>query len=350
MMPRPLITPTALILAALSAPALAQTDLEDESLREVEDALRERPNNPVPVDAQRAPMVGPVTPGVGPDPALWLDDLPVAPRAPDGTLVARRGATVFQAPTGEWVAVFEPGPRDSLDLGPMVLLPTRSRERFEVLAATQLGADENGRVTDVLALTLTGEVTLYRGRNYFLLTAFSRPESIERATEDAEITAHDVAEPSSSRLQDDPEIADLLADLEQRRDTPRGLQNPVRDPNTLVDVEELDAATDGRRAFITLRDGEPMSRQTGRLVRSGAGEPLFVSDTGIGSEGGAEGTDGPLVLLPNLVTQRLESLAGARSDGIKLEVSGRLYVFDRRAYLLPSFYSVAPPSEITAAQ
>jgi len=232
----------------------------------------------------------------------------------------------------------------------MVLLPTRSRERFEVLAATQVGADENGRVTDVLALTLTGEVTLYRGRNYFLLTAFSRPESIERSADGTEASEGDETEPGASRLQDDPEVADLLADLEQRRDTPRGLQNPVRDPNALIDVEQLGAETDGRRAFITLRDGEPMSRQTGRLVRSGSGEPLFVSDTGIGSEGGAEGTDGPLVLLPNLVTQRLESLAGARSDGIKLEVSGRLYVFDRRAYLLPSFYSVAPPSEITAAQ
>ncbi|MEM9064321.1 MAG: hypothetical protein AAGB51_02405 [Planctomycetota bacterium] len=346
-------------LAVLPGTAAAQqdTDLEDRSLRQIEDALRQRPEPAGPLDAERAPPVGPVTPGIGPNPTRWLDGAVSGSIVPGGTLIARRGASVFQAPTGEWVAVFDAGPEGSRTLPPMVLLPTRSRERLEVLAASQVQRDDEGLAEGVLVLGLTGEVTLYRGRNYFLLTSFTRPEhrappeliEPEPAPTDAEPTESEV----STRLQDDPDVASLIRDLEERRSTPRGLQNPVRDPESVLDTDELDAEQDERRSFITIRDGVPISRLTGRLVRSGAGEPVFASDSGIGSGGrglGSGGTEGPMVLLPNAVTQRLENLAGARGDGAQLEISGRLYVYDRRAYVLPSFYRLVAPSDIAIAE
>lgn len=84
----------------------------------------------------------------------------------EGTYLVSRAARVSRSETGgEWIATFE-SDSDGHQDPPMILLPCRLLER--IVAATQSEGD-------AAAMTLSGQVYVYRDANYLLPTVMLRP-------------------------------------------------------------------------------------------------------------------------------------------------------------------------------
>ncbi|HYE03674.1 MAG TPA: hypothetical protein VD963_10620 [Phycisphaerales bacterium] len=84
---------------------------------------------------------------------------------PEGTYLPSRRGRMARNPAGDWVFVFDSGPRGRTE-PPMVLMPSRTLEEMERLAGGQ---------GEAAILTVSGQVFVYKGQNY-LLPSFVVPE------------------------------------------------------------------------------------------------------------------------------------------------------------------------------
>ena len=76
-----------------------------------------------------------------------------------------------------------------------------------------------------------------------------------------------------------------------------------------------------------------MLSRRGRLRRTNAGAWIFVFDAD--SAGLA---DPPLVVLPCLLLQRMQRLAGLSTSNASIIISGRIFRYGDQRYLLPTVY------------
>lgn len=307
----------------------------------------ERPQGtPDSVEPAKNPSASPVNPAEPADAQdlldrtlLGLDGSSPVPRGvimPEGTLVNRRTGLILRAPTGESVFVFDPAGEGEQTLRPMVVLPTQSRARMEELSQ----ADGERRYS------VSGELTVYRGRNFLLPTTFSRAAEANESGAGAE----DISDGDLTRLADDPSVEELIQSLEDRRDMPRGLMNPRMEQG-----EDDDNRRDRRRgrslndedrvvSAAAISEGKLLMRRPARLVRIEGGVLALATDQGIAQPEGEDA--GPLVIMPSQLAQRLENIAGRHGDALSVEVSGRIYGYSGVTYLLPTLVSIEPPSDI----
>ncbi|TVQ63200.1 MAG: hypothetical protein EA378_02605 [Phycisphaerales bacterium] len=305
-----------------------------------------------------ADRVAPTTrPGAAPRPVLrpdlseipGLEETLGVPRGrlmPEATFLVRRQGTLLKAPSGERVFVFLDAPEDrpgqTVPLRPMVMIPCATLERMERYATGDAGLEY---------FTVSGEVFLYRGRNYLLPTAFSTSPLEEamgeigarREAGRAPGTPPAEGEAVPPSPEPDPDVQDLIRDLEARRETARGLS---------VEAIEDEARQLGERGRAALaaelgwNEGETLLRRRGRLTRLGGGEWAFVTDSG------ASGTrtEAPLVLTPSLALLRLENLGALRGESQAIELSGRVLTYRTRAYVVPTMFVVHPDGELSPLQ
>lgn len=317
----------------------------------------------------------------------------------EGMFLTARPGGLLRVSTGDWVFVPQDtgeGPR----LRPMVILPSQTLTR---LAA---GAQA---LTGQAAGVVSGQVFVYRGREYLLPTAYRiiAPEQIsniptgltptepekgkpdeaqpsdakptdnkpsDSKTEASGVTTPDSkpdeksdekpqAKPLPTNLEKDPSVEELVRDLEARKTQPRALTprvgggdrvttnkvetKPEAKPEVKTDAKPGEKTSEvAKEAPIeSLPEGKLITSMRGRVTRTGEGELAFSRDGDHDSPAG-----GAMVLLPCQTLQSLEELTAWRGEALVLEVSGRAFEFENRRYLLPTMFVVQPPSETRPTQ
>ncbi len=112
---------------------------------------------------------------------------------------------------------------------------------------------------------------------------------------------------------------------------PSGSSEPVVEP-----------ATTGTRL---LRENTFITQRRGRMTRSMTNEWVFTMDADAKGKG-----EPAMVLMPCMNLQNMEKTVERAGEGTSFTVSGTVYVYKGRNYLLPSMYVVNRRSELSPAQ
>lgn len=284
----------------------------------------------------------------------------------EGVFITARPGGLVKVSTGDWVFV----PQDTGEgpkLRAMVLLPCQTLTRLE--AGAQL-------LTGQAAGVVSGQVFVYRGREYLLPTAYRiiAPEEMVKAapapTTSSEPTSADkaseekpgVAPTHPTDLEHDPSVEELVRDLESRKTQPRALTPRTGGADRLPTQQPAAAPTpasgDGTKQGVDtgaasataptgdqLAEGKVLTSMRGRVTRTPEGELAFSRDGDPDSP-----TGGPMVLLPCQTLQSIEELTAWRGESLIIEVGGRAFEFENRRYLLPTMFVVQPPSDTRPTQ
>lgn len=308
--------------------------------------------------------------------------LPSAKFMPEGTFVTDREGKLVVTDSGDVILV----PVAGSDLPLMVVLPC---QRLEQMLASRAA---NGPESKFL---LSGQVFVYRGREFLLPTLFA----ISRGTHSALVqtpaknnesqpasgtggstpaaTAPTNTNPTQPTAEStDPRVSDLIRDLEASRNSQRRIMPtptpPSAQPNASIPMvpvappsptpptspttapgqgTEVNPANDGGNpagAVSTLaNEGTVLVSKRGRVVRLPAegGRLALAIDNDPNSPGAA-----PMILQPSRMMEQLESVAAGRGEEFVLRVSGRVMVFEGKNFLLPTFYQFVPKMDVTPRQ
>ncbi len=195
----------------------------------------------------------------------------------------------------------------------MALLPCMTLAALEQVAGPRAGDSD---------FLVSGQVFVFRGRNYLLLSRFevaqgapARPEQPATAGAGAEGDA-----PPGSPAED-PSVESLVRAVEER--TGEGREPPA-------------GAGPGSAPGPTLREGAVLALRRGRVMGVKGGAVEFTTDNDPESPVG----DARLTLLPSLNLERLETLLADRPGGLVVSMSGRVFVHGQTNYLMPTMYVV----------
>jgi hypothetical protein len=271
------------------------------------------PDRPPAAPAGDVEPVRPAPPPVG---ALSTARARRAPLLREGSHVVRvRGRLDRDEPRQAWVFVIKPtvpgDPVHELTIMPNSLLG-------EVESIVDSAPDR------VLHFELTGQVFVYRQRNYFLAT--HPPLLVEHEPRETAVpaAAPDEAGPAGD---DDDSTDAIIRDL--RRDAG---PVPRRRP---ADEDPAGASGDEAAPARLMAEGDVLVSRRGRIQRSGGGAFTFVFDAD------AEGlADPPMTILPCLLLERLERYVRRSGERAAVLITGRVYTHDRRNYLLPTVYRI----------
>ncbi|MCC6429162.1 MAG: hypothetical protein IT435_20365 [Phycisphaerales bacterium] len=330
----------------------------------------------------------PAKPAAGPRAPESGIPVPVARRAREGIFIIKQRGELMVARTGDVIFIPDKG-SPARTSRPMVLLPSQTLARLESAAGLRVdsaGVDSPARAR----ATLSGQVTVYRQREYLLPTTFQIElvEPAKPAEASGATTVHTPtptrtpapadnsdAEPESAPTKEtidpdredrDAQVETLIRELEDRRTANRGLSRDAgRNPEPPPAAPGADAkapdekpagdtgATDpsGSEAARSARgwpmaEGSVITARRGRLIRLSDGSPGISFDNAATSPAGARRVEAPMALLPSQIVQRMEEVVGGRGDRAAIEISGRVFTYSGRNYLLPTMYQVLPPSDV----
>lgn len=277
-----------------------------------------------------------------------------APLLREGSHLIEAKAIIKRDPVSNaWMLIINPENQSSLSYE-LILLPcTRLAEMNRIVEA---GPDHN------VTFQVTGQVFVYRGRNYLLPThapmvehqyvhttangnngAASQPST----TNDDRLAANPAADdvPSAPATRSAESAQDIIRDLESaagplaRRAGPQ--PNDPENPPSIEDADEPDpeqqrSHTTSPPAERLLREDTAITARRGKLARDSAGGWLFIFDAD------ASGlADPPVKLLPCLLLEKLEEHARMQGHNSPLLLSGAVYLYQGRNYLLPTVFRVA---------
>ncbi|MBN2581425.1 MAG: hypothetical protein JXL80_00040 [Planctomycetes bacterium] len=204
---------------------------------------------------------------------------------------------------------------------PLVLVRTKPLERIEDLS-------DYGR--QGMEFVVSGMVSEYRGRNYFMLDSFRVPrvagdgkddESGEPAfTEPVNDQTDAPSEPAAPQTRDRTAAPDAIE---------RGIPEapPVEEPATPSPSPQ---AQPGGAATL-LRQDKRLTDREGRIVRQNR-QTLFVFDSG----------DKPLVLLPNMKLQQMEDMSDFGRRAVRYRISAMVTEYRSQNYLMMSKMVIIP--------
>jgi hypothetical protein len=260
------------------------------------------------------------SPGAATPPAAGAQDAPFpGPPTADPTgqllregsyILRTRGTLDRDAETGWWtfrIARDDPHQR----IGGLTLLPCTLLANLEQLVESMPRQE--------IVFDLTGQVFVYRGRNFLL------PTHAPRLVEYVPPTRGDAGQAAETPPPGDESAQAILRDLEQT-------VGPVLHSSRAGPAA---AAPDGPQGVKLLPPGTVMLWRRGWMVREtgGAWSFVFQADaTGL--------ADPPMVLLPCLLLEEMERHARRSGPRQPLLVSGRVERYHGRNYLLPTSYQV----------
>lgn len=265
---------------------------------------------------QRSPLIEPVRPDVRP--SNDRDDSQPTFQTPllrEGSFLTQaRGRLLHDAEIGFWIFETEP---DHVPTTPGFRVPLR----FIMLPSTKLQQMQRTiEETDAeTVFELTSRVFVYDDHNFILPIDAAIAE--QRSQEVVPGVAQDTAET------DDPEAEDLIASI--RRDVPIARALAPADDEHDADARPGEPMTEGR--LIVARRG--------RVVRTARGgwEFIFTAD--------ADGAgDAPMTILPCMLLEQMQRDALRPAARDSLLVSGEVYTYRGRNYLLPTLYQIHSPS------
>lgn len=336
------------LAVGVAMPALAQEDagnapVTDPAVRAAL-GLPRMTQDAEPLDPVRADELESVQPGLTGG-ENWLEglalrqtELPVPARLPEGILFRGKIGTIWSGPQNLWIFLPDPADRGPGE-GAMILAPNGVLDRLtSSLESQPLPA----------SASVSGQTLLYHDHNYLLLTDYTRRRDGEVPEADAPPTAPSAADaPSSEPTQAPPpeEIEDLIADLQN--DSRAGVRRSDALRERLLAAERSGGPAPDAEPVGTpplLPDGASISQRRARLDRTSGGEWQLTFDNDADTLG-----DAPLVVIPGRTLMRMEARAGtARS--MTMIVSGRVYTSRGRGYILPTIFTVEPPSDVNPLQ
>ena len=279
-------------------------------------------------------------------------------------LVEARGQLHRDADSGWWkLRVDSTGLSTTKTTFDMTLLPSTMLSEMQHVAEST----PNQQVE----FEVTGEVYVYRGRNFLLpvhapklvsheatapATAASVPTSTSAPTTTAPggltrgpIKPGDSAQDIMRNLEKSigPIAKNVAAEPSSNSTAPSATassnasgtsESAARDNPGLAAPASLPAGTSGpSRAEKLLQEGTAIISRRGKLTRdsAGGGGWLFIFDsdtTGL--------TDPPVRLLPCLLLEQLEEYARHNGSTAPILISGQVYLYNSRNYLLPTVYRI----------
>jgi len=262
---------------------------------------------------------------------------------PEGAyLLERRGILV---PVGEdrWAFVFDADAGGQAD-PPMYLIPCL--QLSEMVRLTRSRAE-------TITFFLDGEVFVYANQNYLLPLRYEVGVEETHSPEE-ELDAAIKATNALSGDERDPSVESLVERLE--RATPAATRRAPVTPQP----------AGGAPAHL-VPEQTPIVSRRGRMVRTGAGPAggagaggrgvgagwSFMPDNDADTTDPAARMEGRAFLLqPCLNTQEIERLAERYADRVVFVVSGAVYVFEGRNYLMPTMYLIERglDANLTSAQ
>ena len=169
----------------------------------------------------------------------------------------------------------------------------------------------------------TGQVFVYRGRNFFLPTHAPHVVGIAKPT---------AAPPPQQR-------PDEGSDTDSAEAILRNLQQAVGEVARNPAVGG--SAATGKVELIP--EGTQVVARRGRMSRGPRGTWWFTFDADVDGL-----VDPPMVLLPCLLRERMERYAERSGGRAAMLLSGRVYQYEDRNYILPTMFQI--PHERTALQ
>ena len=232
-------------------------------------------------------------------------------------LVSRRGR-LAQRPEGWWFH-FDADAQGRSD-GPIIVQPSAT-------LASMIRLMESRR--EQTTFFISGEVFAYDGRNYILPTHFT----VAAAPVVAEPAAPPVQQPTAPANEADPSAEALIGGVERYTGARR----------------EAPVATASAASGPVVREGEFFDLRRARMLpdQNGSWRVVFDNDAS-----GAR-IDPPMTLLPCRTLGRMVALAKSAPQGLSITVSGRVFLYEGRNYLLPTLFFVdyaSASGEIRSAQ
>ncbi len=252
----------------------------------------------------------------------------------EGAFISEHQGLLRPLKGGDWAFVFDPDAEDNR-LKPMIVQPgLRLTEMRRLVEASDLP----------VTFRISGRVLVFNNRNYLLPTFYSTLSVGER----------DTVAPGVDERTEDPaldEFEDLFIDsetdptLDEAIDAVEQLDRPsdIRVPRGGAENQPPQQGEQGQQPPRLIREGVQITARTGRLVRSpGTGWVMaFDNDTdqpATASDGAT--LDTPMQMLPCLNLQSMQALAEQYGSRLRFTVSGTVYVYEGRNYLLPTMYII----------
>jgi hypothetical protein len=270
-----------------------------------------------------------------------------APLLREGSaLVEARSRLVADETAGGWKLLLEqskPGePAHDLVLLPCTTLS--EMRRFVESAPDQ-----------TIIFQVTGDIFVYRGRNYVLPTHAPVITQEEKKPPAASAPASGEA-PVAAEPQPHPSVRDSAQDIARRLEAASG--SLARSATTASRPNEKSASASATRPGAKSSNG---NRATGRNSAGGGavgGDPVLRENTAIMSRRGklkrdiaggwlfvfdadASGlNDPPVKLLPCQLLERIEDYARKMGNNSPALLSGQVYLYEGRNYLLPTLFRI----------
>jgi len=255
----------------------------------------------------------------------------------EGAFILNRLGNIVRGP-GE-LLIFVPDKATKLPgEGPVLLMPCRTLEQLE--------AEWTGQ-----PIELSGEIFDYHNRNQLLISAYrlsSVPIEPEKTdTPEGNPSSEQPASEPPSSLEDDPDVRDLLDELEF------GSTPPTDDPKSVHKKLDATPTQNTRRPQVTLPEsqggldeGTLILRQPARMIRNANGAWTIIFD----HDNTASIDSIELIVEPSRMLMRMERIAMESGDAAQLLISGRVYTYKGAHYILPTLMQQRRPQEINSLQ
>lgn len=245
----------------------------------------------------------------------------------EGAFIRNGRGRMVPGDGANWIFLFDPDSRGKSE-PPMILQPC-----IRLTEMRRLAEDKKETIT----FSISGQVFVYQSRNYLLPTHFTTVSADAAPSRELDAPAHGADSSTSKRegavQSDDPRAADLLREIE-KQDEVAGAAPGLR-------ATPLPA---GAVPTNLLREGLTIVQRRGRVERAAGGSWVFVTDNGPQSTDDP-GADAPLRLAPCLILQEIERIVRERGERQVMSLSGQVFVYEDRNYLIPTVFQLEPDRE-----
>lgn len=255
--------------------------------------------------------------GIGQDDPLGLGqgdaDIGKSDLLADGAYLSGWTGRLVESAPALWVFAFDFN-ADGTAPGPV--MPVLPGQRL--VEMQQMVRDRGGDVT----FRVSGHATIFGGRNYLLprvVTTVRRPAA--EASPQPERT-----QPAQGASAAEPSVEALLARVREAAPPAEVLLRTRQEEGGGVD-----------RRLVS--EGVSVMSVMGRMIRREEGVIEFVVDNGVR---GDNTIDGSVVLMPCLQTQEIARLVDEHGDRLMFSLSGEVFVYGSRNYVLPVLYRIEP--------